>query len=217
MISKLFRKIISDLKDDAFLSEFKFKKSENMLYLRDDSSCLSVGFEHWQEYGKCTIYITYGRRFEILTKWFEKFSFKTIRDQRNNPNIMYDNTNFGGEEYIQFDYSFSDYEEKMQIMLPMVKKNLACFSKKYSTLEDFYKEDVLPIINGQKEFPDIGADWIFIYLTLGFLVDRENYNLLKEKVLKHVEWMQGRGEPNVKRYYDRMNEIISYMEKNVKL
>jgi hypothetical protein len=216
MTSKLFETIVIDIKNDSFFSGFKFKKSENMLYLRDHDSTLFVELDHWQDYGECTIYLTYGRRFDILTKWFEKFSFKTLRDQRNNPDVMCDNTDFGQEEYIYFDYKFSDYKEKMRIMLPMIKENLASFAKKYSSLEDFYREDVLPVIRGDKELPDDGADWIFIYLTLGFLVDRENYATLKKKILERVEWMHRRDEPNVAHYYDKMDEIISYMENNVK-
>ena len=215
MTSKLFETIISDIKNDSFFSEYKFKKSENMLYLRDDDSTLFVELNHWQDYGECTICITYGRRFDILTKWFEKFSFKTLRDQRNNPDVMCDNTDFGQEEYIYFDYKFSDYKEKMRVMLPMIKENLASFAKKYSTLDNYYREDVLPVIRGDKELPDVGADWIFIYLTLGFLVDRENYATLKNIILERVEWMHRRDEPNVAHYYDRMDEIISYMENNV--
>lgn len=216
MKSKLFETIISDIKEDPFFSEYKFKKSENKLYRHDDDNTLFVELDHWQDYGECTIYILYGRRFEILTKWFEKFSFKTLRDQRNNPNVMYDNTDFGQEEYIYFDYKFSDYKEKIRKMLPMIKRNLTSFAKKYSTLEDYYREDVLPVITGEKELPDVGADWIFIYLTLGFLVDRENYTTLKNKIIERVEWMHSRDEPNVEHYYNRMDEIISYMEKNVK-
>ena len=128
---------------------------------------------------------------------------------------MCDNTDFGQEEYIYFDYNFSDYKEKMRVMLPMIKENLTSFAKKYSTLENYYREDVLPIIRGDKELPDVGADWIFIYLTVGFLVDRENYTTLKNIILERVEWMHRRNEPNVAHYYDRMDEIITYMENNV--
>ena len=217
MAKNIFEQIISDIKGDSFFSEYKFKKSENLLFLRDAESILSVGLEHWQDYGECTIYITYGRRFEVLTKWFEKYSFKTLRDQRNNPDVIYDNTNFGQEENICFDLNFSDYDEKMQVMLPMIKDNLASFSEKYSSLDNFYKEDVLPIITGDRELPDVGADWIFIYLTLGFLVDKNNYPILKSKILKHVNWMNNRGEPNVIHYYDQIDEILSFMENTVKL
>lgn len=217
MTSKLFETIISDIKEDPFFSEYKYKKSENMLYLRDAERTLSIEFEHWKDYDECTIYITYGCRFEILTKWFEKFSFKTLRDQRNNPNVIYDNTDFGRDEHIYFDYNFSDYEEKMHIMLPMIKENMALFVKKYSSLDNYYKEDVLPVITGDKELPSVGADWIFIYLTLGFLVDKGNYSRLKEIILKRVECMHSLGEPNVEHYYDKMDEILMYMENNVSI
>lgn len=215
MATKLFETIISEIEADPFFSDFKFKKSTNMLYRCNGNRTLSVEFEHWKEFDECAIYITYGCRFEILTKWFEKFSFKTLRDQRNNPNVLYDNTNFDKDEYIYFDYNFSDYEKKMHVMLPMIKENLTSFDKKYSTLEDYYKEDVLPIVTGEKELSDVGADWIFIYLTLGFLVDKENYSRLKEIVLKRVEWMHNLGEPNVEHYYDKMDDILFYMENNV--
>ena len=217
MEQKLFDTIISDIKNDSFFTEYKYKKSENMLYHREGNSTLFVELDHWQDYAECIIYIIYGRRFDILTKWFEKFSFKSLRDQRNNPDVMCDNTYFGQEEYIYFDYRFSDYKVKMGKMLPMIKENLTSFARKYSTMEDYYKEDVLPIITNERELPDVGADWIFIYLTLGYLVDRENYNILKKIILERVEWMHSRGEPNIEHYYSKMEEIITYMEKNVKL
>ena len=217
MEQKLFDTIISDIKNDSFFTEYKYKKSENMLYHREGNSTLFVELDHWQDYGERIIYIIYGRRFDILTKWFEKFSFKSLRDQRNNPDVMCDNTYFGQEEYIYFDYRFSDYKVKMGKMLPMIKENLTSFARKYSTMEDYYKEDILPIITNERELPDVGADWIFIYLTLGYLVDRENYNILKKIILERVEWMHSRGEPNIEHYYSKMEEIITYMEKNVKL
>ena len=99
MEQKLFDTIISDIKNDSFFTEYKYKKSENMLYHREGNSTLFVELDHWQDYGECIIYIIYGRRFDILTKWFEKFSFKSLRDQRNNPDVMCDNTYFGQEEY----------------------------------------------------------------------------------------------------------------------
>ena len=69
----------------------------------------------------------------------------------------------------------------------------------------------------EEELPEAGADWIFIYLTLGFLVDKDNYPTLKKKVLERAEWLLHHHELNVAKYYDRMDEIISYMENNVKL
>ena len=217
MKKSLFECIIDEFRKDPYFSAFKFKKSVSMLYVPTEDGMLSVEFEHWKEYGELEVYPIYGRRFEILTKWFEKFSFKTLRDQRNNPNVMYYNTHFGLEESICFDYGESDHSQRIDMMIQTTKRNLSIFSSKYATLECFYKEDVLPIIKGDIEMPDVGADWVFIYLTLGFLVDKANYPLLKEKILARVEWMNSRHEPNIEHYYDRMDEIISYMENNVSL
>lgn len=218
MQKKLFETLVSDIMADHFFSDYKFKKSENMLYRRDSDSTICVILEHCRFYDECEVYLIYGRRFEILTKWFEKFSFKSLRTQRNSPNVKNFNKNFGQDDNeIYFNYDFSDYEKKIRKLIPMLKENLTNFLKKYYTLEDFYNADVLPVITNDKELPDVSADWIFIYLTLGFLVDRDNYPVLKKKILERVEWMHGRDEPNVAHYYDRMDEIISYMENNVKL
>ena len=99
----------------------------------------------------------------------------------------------------------------------MLKNNISTIATQYTTLNDYYYKIVVPEITGEKELPNVGADWLFRYLTSGFLVDRDNYPILKKKILERVEWMYGRNEPNVKLYYDRMDEIISYMENNVKL
>ncbi|MDE6646546.1 MAG: hypothetical protein K2K03_01720 [Prevotella sp.] len=217
MKAKLFETLVSDIMADPFFSDYKFKKSDNMLYRCDGGSRICIKLPHWRDYGECRIRVLYGRRFEILTRWFEKFSCLTLRDQRSNDNVIHGNTYYGLDDDIYFDYNFSDYDQKVRKFIPMLKENLTRFLKKYSTLEDFYNVDVLPVITNNKELPDVGANWIFIYLTLGFLVDKDNYPTLKKKILERVEWMHGRNEPNVAHYYDRMDEIISYMEENVRL
>ena len=90
-------------------------------------------------------------------------------------------------------------------------------AKNYETLEDYYRLDIKPILNGEQELPDVGADWIFIDLTLAHHVCPDKYPEFKSKILDHIDWMYSREEPNVECYYDRLNEIISYMENNVKL
>jgi hypothetical protein len=87
----------------------------------------------------------------------------------------------------------------------------------YSTLEKFFASKVLPILENKQTLPDMGADWIFIYSGLCFLVAPEHYKEFKKKILNHIEWMHGRHEPNVARYYGRYDELFSYMEANLKL
>ena len=216
MEQKLFDTIISDIKNDSFFTEYKYKKSENMLYHREGNSTLFVELDHWQDYGECIIYIIYGRRFDILTKWFEKFSFKTLKDQRNNPNFYYSNKAFGLDETISFKYDLSDFEIKIDYLKRTLKECMTTVAKSYETLEDYYCLDIAPILKGELELPDVGADWVFIDLTLAYLVHPEKYPEFKSKMLGHIDWMHRRNEPNIKEYYDKLDEIISYMENNLK-
>ncbi len=219
MKRELFKTIVSDILSDDFFSGCKFVKSVNTFVIRDGEKFVSTELDHWRDYEdeSCVIRPIYGMHFDILAKWFEKFSVVKIQYQRLNPHIMFGNESFGQEDEISFKYDFSDYEEKFQLLLPMLKKNVSTIAVQYATLNDYYNKIVVPEITGEKELPDGGANWVFRYLTLGFLVDRENYPMLKDKILERVEWMHGRKEPNIECYYDRMDEIISYMENNVKL
>lgn len=219
MKKELFKTIISDILSDDFFSDCKFVKSENTFVIRNGENHLSTELEHWRDYEdeSCVIRPLYGRHFDILSKWFEKFCVRKLLYQRLGSHIMFDNEDFGQENEITFKYDFSDYEEKFQQLLPMLKNNISTIATQYTTLNDYYYKIVVPEITGEKELPNVGADWLFRYLTSGFLVDRDNYPILKKKILERVEWMHGRNEPNVKLYYDRMDEIISYMENNVKL
>lgn len=219
-MKKLFETIIADILSDSFFSEYKFRKSDNTLYCRTKEETLSIQLDHWRDdsIDSTNIYFVYGKRFEILTKWFEKFSFMTLQDQRRNSNVIFNNKMLNNKENeLTLRYDFSDYKEKMDILLPLIKENISIVAKKYATLEDYYKEDVVSVMNGEKEFPDGGANWAFIDLTLAYLVDRDNYPKVKEKILERIEWMYDREEPNIVEYYGRLDEIISYMEDNVKL
>lgn len=86
----------------------------------------------------------------------------------------------------------------------------------YSSLTDFYINDIQPILDGEAELPDVGANWVFIDLTLCKLVRPDNYHRLKRILLDQVEFMYNRGEPNIKEYYDQLDEILLYLE-NAKL
>ena len=219
MNKSLIDKIIEEIKTDAFFDNYKYKKSEMEMCCNLNDAHLYIGLEHWRDYDtkKLVISPIYGKHFNILTKWFEKFSFKTLRDQRNNPNFYFSNEAFGLDETISFRYDFSDFEIKMDYLKKTLKGCITTVAKSYETLEDYYRLDIAPILDGEQELPDVGADWIFIDLTLTHLVRPDKYPEFKSKILERVEWMHRRNEPNVEHYYDRMDEIISYMENNVKI
>lgn len=128
---------------------------------------------------------------------------------------MLDNNFFGQEQEISFKYDFSDYNEKIQHLINSAKDNLTIIAEKYTTLNDYYTKIVKPQIIGDEDLPEAGAEWIFTYLTLGFLVDEAFYPTLKNRVIKHAEWLLHHHELNVAEYYDKLDEIIAYMENNV--
>ena len=73
-------------------------------------------------------------------------------------------------------------------------------------------KEIQPILDGEVELPDVGANWVFIDLTLCKLVRPDNYRQLKKILLDRVEFMYNRGEPNIKEYYEQLDEILSYLE-----
>ncbi len=219
MKKELFKTIISDLKTDKFFSDYKFTRLKNMLLLRNDDGFVCAELDHWRDYEdeSCVIRPIYGRHFDILAKWFEKYDVIPLNFQRTSLQIMRYNKGSEEEQEITFKYDFSDYEEKFPQLCFTLKENLSDMCEEYASLNDFYNKIVVPQIKGEEELPEAGADWIFIYLTLGFLVDNDNYPTLKKKVLERAEWLLHHHELNVADYYDRLDEIISYMENNVKL
>lgn len=216
MKKELFKTIISDIKADSFFSEYKYIKSERTLFWHNGGDAFSLILEHWRDYEEetCVIRPIYGRHFDILYKWFEKYSFLPLKNQRILPQIMLDNNFFGQEQEISFKYDFSDYNEKIQHLINSAKDNLTIIAEKYTTLNDYYTKIVKPQIIGDEDLPEAGAEWIFIYLTLGFLVDEAFYPTLKNRVIKHAEWLLHHHELNVAEYYDKLDEIIAYMENN---
>ena len=74
---------------------------------------------------------------------------------------------------------------------------------------------ILPVLNNDVSLPNVGSDWVFIYLTLCGIVNPQNYFHLKKIILAHVDEMYKKGEPNILDYYDRLDVILYYLENNV--
>lgn len=80
-------------------------------------------------------------------------------------------------------------------------------------MEDFYRHKVQPLLdNGISILPNVGADWIFFYLKSSQLVAPHNYPIIRNKIMKQVEMMNRRGEPNVIEIYPKLNEILNALE-----
>ncbi len=219
MAVNILDRIVKDVKSDVFFEEYKYKRALSTFFKKSDDSYLAICLGHKRDWLNDAIIISpiYGKHFFILTKWFEKFSFLTLQDQRTNDNVRTCNDRYGIGKDITFKYDLSDYDIKINYLVELMKQLITRFDQDYATLNDFYYKEVVPKLDGVHKFKTFGVDWVFQYLTLGHLVDPDRYPELKAKLLEHVEWMHSRNEPNVARYYDRLDEIISYMENNVKL
>lgn len=91
MKTEIFKKIILDLQDDSFFAGYKFIKSERTLFFNNEDDTVSLILEHWRDYydNTCVIRPIYGRHFNVLSKWFEKYNLKPLRQQRIAPQITY--------------------------------------------------------------------------------------------------------------------------------
>ena len=75
-----------------------------------------------------------------------------------------------------------------------------------------YEKEIVPILSESKTLPSTGVEWLFESLTLCMIVHPENYQKLKDILLKHVNEMMRYNEPNISLYYPRLSEILSYLE-----
>lgn len=82
----------------------------------------------------------------------------------------------------------------------------------YANLQNMYDRRIVPILEGKQQLPDIGADWAFEYLTLTRIISPKDYEIVKDVIIKQIEWMNKRQEPNIVEYYPRLEEIIDSME-----
>lgn len=112
----------------------------------------------------------------------EKFSKRDVKYLRLDFHVTVDNETYGREREIEIKYDLSDYDVVVPQFISMMKEHLTSVDREYATLNDYYRKIVLPRIVGEQKFPDVGADWMFEFLTATYLLDRENYPKLKKQI-----------------------------------
>ncbi len=213
--------IASYLLDDEFFEKFKLRKKDSSLINKLPIGYEKVELQNWIDTnyssGEKALVIlpVYSKRFDVLHKWFERFSFKTISDQRDAYSIGFEGLMLGRKNEYRFSISESFSPEWEDFRNDVVFNAKSVFSK-FTSLADLYEYLVRPVITGEKVPPDVGADWVFEYLLLTKIVDEKNYDRAKKVILDRVEEMNDRGEPNIERYYENLDRILLHLENEVR-
>ena len=210
-----FDQILSILLEDPYFQKFKFRKRDSSLIQKTKYGKQFIELTHWN-YGNISLDIKpqYFVRFDILSKWFEKFSFKTLADQRNGWYVGFDGRMLGKQYTYEFPYyeTGSYYNDELRKLRDDIIECSEYVFDEYSTLEKAYQKKIIPILEGKQKLPVVGADWFFENLTLCKILHPEKYEELKDMHLRHANEMYKNREPNISIYYPRLEEILSFME-----
>lgn len=208
--------IISDLMRNNYFSEFKFRKRDMRIYVQTKYGKQYVDFDYWMNpysiESSLVVYPQYMVRFEVLEKWFERFSVKPLQVQRDSYTSGFSGKMIGLPDEFIFLCDRSNYSEQLEKLINTVKRCSEYSFSKFSSLKDLYEYWIAPVLANKKSLPTTGADWVFEYLTLCKIINPHGYQQFKKMVRTHVEEMNARKEPNIIEYYDNFDNIISYME-----
>ena len=151
-------------------------------------------------------------RFDILLKWFEPYNVKSPQAQQDNPSIGFTGNMLGRQD--EFRITESTFEQDYTTLRDSLAECSDMVFSSYSSLREMYDRVIIPILEGKRALPDVGADWAFKYLTLTRIVSPKDYAAVKALVLAQVHKMADRHEPNIMDYISRLDEIINVMEQH---
>lgn len=206
----IFQLIVERLKSETFLNDFKFRKRDSSFIQQENGLRRSIELEHWIMDDALIVYPIYMVRFDVLHKWFEPYSFKSLQDQRDNPSVAFSGNMLGLQD--KFQITEVDLEHNYTILLASLVECSGIVFSSYTSLRDMFNHDIIPIMEGKRTLPDVGANWAFKYLALTRIVSLENYSAVKELVLTQVYKMAERQEPNIIEYIPRLEEITNAIE-----
>ena len=207
---ELFLTVVERLKAEPFLNGFKFRKRDYSFIQQVEGLRRHIELDHWTKDGVLIVYPIYMVRFDILLKWFEPYNVKSRQTQQDNPSVGFTGNMLGRRD--KFTISEANLDCDYSKLCVTLADCSGIVFQSYTSLRDMFDREIIPILEGKRALPDVGADWAFKYLTLTRIVSPEDYPAVKELVLAQVQKMANRHEPNVIDYFSRLDEIISVME-----
>ncbi len=209
---ELFLTLVERLKTEPFLNGFKFRKRDSSFIQQEGGLRRHIELDHWNKEGVLIVYPIYMVRFDILLKWFEPYNVKSPQTQQDNPSIGFTGNMLGRQD--KFRITESTFEQDYTTLRDSLAECSDIVFSSYNSLSDMYDRVIIPILEGKRALPDVGADWAFKYLTLTRIVSPKDYAAVKALVLAQVHKMANRHEPNIMDYISRLDEIVNVMEQH---
>lgn len=210
--------IMEVIASDVFFKDYKIRKSDCSIICKTDYGYKRIAFIFYNSYDlsreDLALEITpaYDIRFNILHKWFEKYSKRCLTDQKDSYTVGFTGNMIGGTNEFYFLENKKDYSKDFHILYNEVIRNARKVFTRFSTLNEVYKYCINDVINGIREFPDSSFEWTIRYLIVTQLVSPSNYERVKELILQRIEYMMSRNEPNTLMYYNDLPTILKDLE-----
>jgi hypothetical protein len=211
-------KIMEVVISNPFFGDFVIKKSDNSIFYKDDYGFRKVHFWYYNSYDlerdalALEVQPNFDVRFNVLHKLFEKYSKRTLRDQRDDYSLGFTGGMLGTLDEFYFLENRKDYNKDLKRLCENVVNNSKRVFTNFQTLEDYYNYCINDVILGKREFPDEGFEWVTEYLIATKIVKPSSYDLVKTIILQRVEWMKGRKNPNIELYYNDIPTILDDLE-----
>lgn len=207
-----FEKIVERLKEEPVFDGYKFRKSDSSFIQKFEDGTRRVALRAWCKFGYLCVRPAFSIRFDFVHKWFEKYSFRVISDQRTTYTVCAWPGKYGLEDHYYFPPEV-DITKEYEKLVHTIKICYDIFFPMYKTPKDIYIHDILPTVEGKTDLPKNGAEWLFEYLTICKVVAPESYENVKAILLKHANWqVKSIKDSNMAFYYDHLDEILGFME-----
>jgi len=217
---ELYDGVLQSCLNEPYFTSFKYKKKDKNFVQKTDAGFNAIefqvhdGYDLKRDFRAMQVKPLYFMRFDVLHKWFEKYSFKTLSDQRNNYVLIFSGSEYQKKKEYHFLLDERNYANDVQEFVADVVSNAqACFGR-FQTLQAVYDYIIPPVLSGEKALPNGQADWIFEYLTLCRIVAPENYEVFKKMVLERIEFILSGDykDINIMQYYPNLDAILKDME-----
>lgn len=161
-MNKTVEAIANFLLEDKFFEGFKLRKKDLSLIKKSSIGYEIVELQNWVDMNSSNgeknvvIHPLYLKRFDVLHKWFEKFSFKTLSDQRGSYSVGFSGSMLNTKNNYHFPLS-EDINSEWEVFKNDIITNAGNVFNKFQNIKDVYKHIVYPAVTGKTPLPDGGG------------------------------------------------------------